>query len=549
METKDNPFSGATDPSIKPHKASSFWERLHLPWIRKKTTSPFPPSTSIPSENLTLSPTIEPELPPESKSPQNPAKEPEEEISKRQLGIGEQLLTNLEEKGIPIEAAEFEIVGVAALGGTNERGDSNLFEKVRNRAQHPNGYLIGIGAANVFSILEAFPEGQVPKAILLFDIDPKVVAAGQQLISNLKQSPDNLPSEITYRQKHPRVFYSGEMDSLGGLVKYSKVLHQLASEGNLVIGRIDFTDPRLIDELSHLPDIDQLNNVVYLSNISDHLWRRKYKNNRNYTPNFSFLRKLQPQSPHKNFYIDTLTLGLNYNLRISTNPPEFVPTDFNQIGPNLNWQTRPSDELEGIKENPVWENLFGWDLDKIIQTYTELSSEPLQLERKEIVEADLNRVRTDQLKNYPDLKANLEKQDSASIKVKVVLPRSQEEEKALLEDLTIPYDYERDFIPFIAHTLWQNANTPAEVDKYAFPKRNLFERDPETRAILFSLLNPREWMKGICEMWFLESNVPFEELALAKLYRELEQRLKARNPGVDTNRKTFTELADLTQAA
>lgn len=251
-----------------------------------------------------------------------------EEVSKNLTGIGQKFLATLERKGIITESDEFEKEGVAAQGGTNETGNPSLFEKVRNQQEAPNGYLIGIGAANVFSMLEAFPEGTKPKAIILFDIDPEVVAYGQRLIEEMKNQPDH---PITTLNPDEKVFYENKQaDTKIALKKYYPLLQQLAKEGNLVIAKADLTDPKVLLQLYGLPGWKESNNLFYLSNIADHIWRRNSSKLKKpfLFPNFILFGGLAPTAPHRNYFIDTTTRSLDYCLRIGTQPPKFESSDF-----------------------------------------------------------------------------------------------------------------------------------------------------------------------------------------------------------------------------
>ncbi|MEK7092544.1 MAG: hypothetical protein AAB907_02885, partial [Patescibacteria group bacterium] len=69
--------------------------------------------------------------------------------------------------------------GQAAILGTNETASTEFFESVR--LKDPDGYIIGVGVGNALSLLQSFPEGVVPRGMVLVDIDPKVVAVGKAL--------------------------------------------------------------------------------------------------------------------------------------------------------------------------------------------------------------------------------------------------------------------------------------------------------------------------------------------------------------------------------
>lgn len=518
-----------------------FLKKLHIPWRRT------PEENQTSSENLTnplveenspeptdySEPVVE-DVPVEEEKPENP----------RQTEIGTQLIGKLQEKGLVLETSEFESAGQPALEGTNERGSQTLFEKVRNQRESPNGYLIGIGAQNVFSMLEAFPEGQIPKAIILFDVDPAVIEFGEYLIKALKDSPDSLTSIINERFTG-RVFYPvSNATPNQAILKHAATLHQLASEGDLVIVRADFNNPQLTQELSNLPDFKNLNNIVYLSNIADHLWRRSIGSNRSFLPDFSFLNTLQPESPHQNYYIDTLTGPLNYNLRISTEPPTFELLDFATHLLN-SWQTKPTDLLGRQGEDVVWEDMSKWDLNRILKANLALRSSSRFKEITTYVEKDLNQMRQYEVERYPDLKQALAMpvdQRGFYKDYRINIPETAEEESHLLAELAEPYSYERDFIPFVAHHIWQNADLPIDIDRNQIPKRRGPIRDPATNERIW-VQDPRDWTKGQIELWSIEGSLFYEDLAAAKIYRELERRLKAKNPTADTKGKTWQEVS------
>lgn len=505
-----------------------FLKKLHVPWKKSPKIDQTPSETPNSSE-----PAIE-DVPIEKKG---------SETTPRQTEIGNQLVRRLQEKGLVLEASEFERVGEPALEGTNERGSPVLFEKLRNQKEAPNGYLIGIGAGNVFSMLEGFPEGTVPKAVILFDIDPTVIEFGQYLIQVLRDSPDKLSSVIKKTPSENVFFPVSNANSEQAILKYADLLHQLAKEGNFVIARAEFNNPELIEELSALPDIQNLNNVIYLSNIADHLWRRTVTTDRNYVPNFNFLQALQPNPPHRNYYIDTLTFPLNYNLRVGTQPPNFKSMDFYQYR-LANWQTEPTDLIDRDSEDVIWEDLSNWDLNRLLKANLALRSNPRFQEIAAYIEKEFNDRRRYEIERYPDLKQALAvpvEEREIYKDNQISIPETVEEEASLLAELAEPYSYERDFIPFIAHHIWQNATLPIEIDKDQIPKRKII-RDPNTGKRIWAQ-EPAEWTKGNIELWRIEGSLFYEDLAVAKIYRELERRLKDKNPTADTKGKTCQELS------
>lgn len=477
--------------------------------------------------------------------------EPKRESSIQRLHIGTSFIELLTASGIiSPPTSEFEGVGVAAIERTNERGDPYLFESIKKGEKAPNGYLVGIGAGNVFSMLEAFPEDATPKAIILFDIDPEVVKFGENLISSLKENPDKLPVEADYFTKeYPTVLHmDGNANPKAAIIRHHRKLAQLAQEGNLVIIQADFNNPQIAEQIAKLPGFKSSNNGIYLSNISDHLWRRNQSSNRDYLPDISFLQSLTPAPPNQNYYIDTLTGGLRYNLRIDIKPPEFKTEDFDPRLAILNWQVYPHDRLlYPDQPEPVWEDTRSWDIERIKEAYQQLLQKPLQQERIKTAEKSIGEQRQHELQHYPENKGKAKRgifrEEYISSSVKYVVPETEEEEQSLLADLQQPYDYQRDLLPFIAANFWGSAQTPLQIDPSALPKRRqLFYEEGDVR---YWQKDSRDWTKGRVELWWLTRDIPYEDLALAKLYGEAARRVKDKNPQADIKGKSFDELVEV----
>lgn len=478
------------------------------------------------------------EPPTETEIPQHPP-----------IGIGEQLVARLEERGIIIKTEEFERVGVAASEGTNETGSPLLFEKVRNHEQAPNGYLIGVGFGNVFSMLEAFPQGSKPRAILLFDVDPNVVAYGKRFIEEWKNTPDSPPEESNPPDSVFRERWVS--DYKVALKKYGPLLQQLAKDGNLVIEQADFTDSRLIEELTQLPDLKDSNNLVYLSNIADHLYRRFWSPaNPDYVPNFSVFNRLNPDPPHKNYFIDTLSIGqLDYELRARTQPPNFEKSHFWPAPFGFNWQTRPIDEIDGEVENPIWEDISFWNLDHLADSYKSLQNNQRQLARREYTQNQISQERKGAIETYDEVKRKSQEppeQLTPHLQKRYRVPEDPEAEKASLRLLQEPYDYDHDFIPTIAEKIWADAKSPFDIKFHSIHSIERIKEDPQTGQ-RYILQDPRYSLKGILEYFRIKSGLTYEELAMAKVYQEVKRRLLIKNPKAKTDRKTFDELVEILQ--
>lgn len=450
---------------------------------------------------------------------------------------------NLDAKGLTLSSPHHEGMGVVAVGGTNESGDETLFNKVRSQKQAPNGYLIGIGAANVFSMLEAFPPEVEPKAILLFDIDPKAIAEGRAIIEHFKHS-DTYPIHILGEDVYSfgqRVFTDyGVCQFKEAIKKHAPLLHKLAAEGRIEMARVDFTKEGLMPEIRSLPDITTSNNVIYLSNISDHIWRGQ-----GIAPDFSFLNTLTPDEPNWNIYIDTLTKGLTYHLRVSSIPPHFELDDFGGSFADLKLQTKPTDLIDGQPEDPVWEDISDWSLDKLLDAYDDFSTQPHQQRRKEHVERSFTWSRENFLKHYEEWKALNGKVDTASRIQPVIYkaPSNPADEQDLLEDARKPYDYEKDFIPVLAQEYWANASTPLDAHAQNLAAKTEDIIDPVTGKKT-TVQNLMDYKKIPSTINFLRRvDINYEELVIAKVYQEIKRRLLNKNPHAKTTNKDINQLA------
>lgn len=471
---------------------------------------------------------------------------PQEAEIPRQTNIATNFLQEITSQGLTIEG-EFKKIGVAAMEGTNESGSPSLFEKVRNQEFAPNGYLIGIGASNVFSMLEAFPKGQAPKAIILFDVDPAVVEFGQRLIQTLKDNPNKLPFTVE-DYKDSQIFNEawGANPKLA-IKRYAPLLHQLTTEGNIIIARADFTNPQLIQGIAQLPEFKDLNNIIYLSNIVDHLNRSNYSK----VPDFSFLEQLGPTSSQRNYYIDTLQKGLDYNLRVGTRVPHFSREDFLDTD-DLNsalksFQTKPIDLIDRTEQtNPLYEDLSAWDLPKLIEVYSKLEVSPRQQARREFIQRRITENRDWIRNHYSDFKEKAkqppEKLTHGDIEHRYVVPDSLEEEQKLLEELAQPYSYDDDYLPLLAQQIWDDAKTVDQVDVTKIPDYDKsILKDPATgQRYIFT--DTRGATKGRVEIDFIRGKLPFEELVISKIYQQVKRRLLQRNPKIDTRGKSFGQL-------
>src|SRR3989344_5104409 len=279
-----------------------------------------------------------------------------------------------------INPPEFKNAGVAACIGTNEAAGRGFFEAVQGK--NPDGYIVGVGAGNVFTMLHAFQDSVTPKGMILADIDPKMVAVGKLLVDKLctsdsaadfrkkffgisendflsemhkviegennvvlKERLSVFPEETwkkiwkgIQRDADPPIKwdeirsyqYEGQnIDVVGALLDKFQVLKKLADSGNIAVEYADFTNPKFINAVRQLPAFQESTNIIYFSNISDHITNRGTK-----LENTECLNNLEDyeHSVKPAIYIDTLGQGLNYYLRARASMPDFNYTDFNYRG-------------------------------------------------------------------------------------------------------------------------------------------------------------------------------------------------------------------------
>lgn len=296
--------------------------------------------------------------------------------TKRSLNISHTLqegLTRLE-----MDVPEIETRGVPAIIGTNETVGRSFFEAIQ--AKHPDGYLVGVGSGSAYSMLHVFEDGVTPKGMILVDIDPKVVAIGRLLIQNLNDSNTaadfrrnffGMPEEVFNQQLQKMIVaernlalrrrweatnadtwhkvwtdlskrealewedirayeYEGQnIDVVGAILAKFDILKQLANEDNVTTVYADFTSPEFIEAVRSLPGFDSVTNVIYFSNVVDHITQRGTQM-RNVT--VMNLLKAYENPAHQAIYIDTLGQGLNYFLRARNSLAEFTEDDFRYRG-------------------------------------------------------------------------------------------------------------------------------------------------------------------------------------------------------------------------
>lgn len=189
-----------------------------------------------------------------------------------------------------------------ALLVTTDRMGEGFITKIRSL--YPDGYLVGVGAGGIFSLLECYPQEVEPKGIVLSDINPHVVVAARVMVTELKKasSPDDFyknffeQSKSDYQKKVDVIFdeepvlkagvtdWKGlagtPMDAVTSLDGYPNIpsiikgkyelLRRLALSGKIVSIYGDFKDPAFIDSVVGLPDFTRVTNIIYLTNMPDY---------------------------------------------------------------------------------------------------------------------------------------------------------------------------------------------------------------------------------------------------------------------------------------
>lgn len=219
-----------------------------------------------------------------------------------------------------------EDVLVEGIITTNESYSSSFYEKIKNQF-HPNGYIYGVGAGGIFTMLGSFESP--PLGIIMVDIDPATILAGKVLVNGFKQCKDwtDFAIQVIYQrdEKIVKETMNNEADqvlqsamisnfnrfnecmryitmsmngvSLGNrlplpdnkylnfpfddswafanpeivpitmIARNYQALRQLALDGQLAIVNGNVFDSKLLRLVSNLPKMKDSNSVIYTSNI------------------------------------------------------------------------------------------------------------------------------------------------------------------------------------------------------------------------------------------------------------------------------------------
>lgn len=259
---------------------------------------------------------------------------------------------------------EFESVGVPAILGTNEKTPEGFFDQIQQSYQ-PNGYIYGAGCSNILPMVNAFSDR--PKGLVMVDIDPAVVLYGRMFVNVLKRTPSlrdwegsiygnsqrfeeevldtvedvRLKAQFEKHRLRMREYMGDELywplsSDLSGNTNYYDVLHQIAKEGNIAVIHADMFDSEVLRYVAELLGFKHSNNVVYISNVPDHLVRREMKAGwlsrgdeilDAVNAQVQRLNALNPQYPHRNVFIDTTQKSSSYQLRVQPTIPLYIKAD------------------------------------------------------------------------------------------------------------------------------------------------------------------------------------------------------------------------------
>lgn len=303
----------------------------------------------------------------------------QEGVEKRQTGLGvgfEIDLSSLSDENLPLCIKN--AYGAAGILSTNEDLPDDTIDQVKHSEHPPNGYVFGAGMGNILSMQLLYLDGQIPKAILCCDVVPEVVVAGRvfvRLLAQAKDFPrlyDSFTNETVLTQTYQRVIDNESNDevrkrfqtvTIQDLQKWFQFVvnkqslygegfreasgisndqtinelvllrdnfdmyHTLAKEGNIGVGYADMTNPAVLSIVKELPDFEASRNVVYMSNVIDHLTLRG--TDLSHINDMAVIGDVLGEGDERgNFFVDTTKESLNYALRASTSGPVYQPDDF-----------------------------------------------------------------------------------------------------------------------------------------------------------------------------------------------------------------------------
>lgn len=309
--------------------------------------------------------------------------QPSRETENRPTRIATFIEKEIERKGL--KPPDYQEAGVSEFYGTNEKVSPALLHKLKTQEQAPDGYVIGIGVGNIFSLLDTFPQDKPPKGIVMINVDPRAVEDAKKIVDQFREEGEvkkDPIEELTQEEYERRVYREGNynVDTENVMKRHAALLRKLAKEDNIAVIQQDFLNPELIEILSCLPQLNTSNNIVYLSNIADWVYRASSHDpyELKFKPEdfakFQFLSALQAKPPYKTYFADSLQVPLKYKVRIGSETPRYYKSNFLELNRP---QTLSEDQIEGIEETSVnYLDYRNASVDLIQQKYNELHSNP-----------------------------------------------------------------------------------------------------------------------------------------------------------------------------
>lgn len=285
-----------------------------------------------------------------------------EEIPVRQTGVGRQFelsVSSLSEPEMPERFLPNPRNWYAILS-TNEITSRPL--EVPDRNNPVDGYIVGVGFGSIFRFLDFYDSpNPLPKAVICTDVMSEVVLAGR-VARTKARSTDNLrdflrsvtgttAAEIdTVIGEEPNPVVAGRLSSAAEYVqklfrcghfpvgqgtflndnmlrildKNFGRIHRLAREDNIGLSLVSVTNPSFLSLVTGLDGYAGLRNVVYVSNIIDHITNR----GRELEKADALLPLSVLRTPRGSFCVDTTEQDLDYELRVRKLPPRYSEKDF-----------------------------------------------------------------------------------------------------------------------------------------------------------------------------------------------------------------------------
>lgn len=307
------------------------------------------------------------------KTSNSPDLSTEKELVSREENLGRLFQTRI--ASLPAENLPpifEESMGVSGLLATNEDLSDSLIEQTRQAENPPDGYVFGAGFGNILTMTLLYPENQLPRAILTVDVLPEVVLTGRIFTSLLAETEDfstlqsRLKDESVLRQQYNKVleneqnitvrerlekasfervrdeiksvlsreylpregikqsaFAGKERVSVIAVVRDNfNALQQLAKEGNIGVAYADMINPQVLEVVRTIPDFNNLGNIIYMSNVIDHLTQRGTD-----LTHINDMDTLKSLGEGKNWFIDTTQKSQNYQLRAGHFVPKYRQSD------------------------------------------------------------------------------------------------------------------------------------------------------------------------------------------------------------------------------